>query len=181
MGTESMAGLFKWLLAVAAVVGVASGAAFGAGRTYEARQVTPVAATPVGVSGASARAQSASNSSGPIPGMGRPTSGTVSKIDGQTLTITTPDNQTVTVSVPADATISRQATIALGDVAVGQRVSVVPQGTPTSGSAVVAQSVAVLPNGPADGRGSGQGGPGGSGPNRGAGGPSSSTPTPTGR
>ena len=184
-----MAGFFKWLLAVAALVGATSGAAFGAGRAYESRQATPISATPVGASGAPARSQLALNTSGPMPGMGRPTAGTVSKIDGQTLTVTTLDNQTVTVTVPADAPITRQATVALGDVAVGQRVSVVPQGTPTTSGAIVAQSVAVMPDGPSGGRAGNQGGQGGGaqggqgagGQGRGPGGNVQPTPTPSSR
>ena len=167
-----MAQYFRWLLVIAAIVGVVGGASFGAGRVYEARQVTPVPATPASSAGTSARTPFA----GPN-GAGRPTTGVVAKVEGQTLTVTTADNQTVTVTVPSDAPISRQATIPLTDLAVGTRVSVVSQATPSAGGAIVAQSVAVVP----DGVGGGRGGPGGGGANRGASPDAQATPTPATR
>ena len=169
MGMKSMARYFGWLLIFAAVVGVTGGASFGAGRAYEARQVTPVATT---AAGAAARTSFA----GPN-GASRPTNGVVSKVEGQTLTITTADNQSVTVTVPADAPISRQAPISFTDLSVGTRVSVVSQATPLAGGAIVAQSVAVVP----DGVGGGRGGPGGGGATRGASPDGQATPTPATR
>jgi hypothetical protein len=109
------------------------------------------------------------------------TVGTVLKVEGTTLTVTTLDNQTVSVIVPADAPISRQSTVALGDLAIGNRVSVVAQGTPQAGGAIVAQSVAVVPDGPGGGRGAGQAGQGGGGPGRGAGNAPDAVPTPPSR
>lgn len=176
-----MARSFGWLLVIAAICGGASGAAFGAGRAYEVRVATPVAATSgaastprAGAGGAQATGsgQAASASGAPAAGAGtnasggafgaggRATVGTVTKVDGQTLTLTTADNQVVTVTIPAEVTITRQAPVALADVAVGSRVSVVSGGA--QGAPPVVQSVAVLPDvagGVAGGRG--PGGPGG--------------------
>lgn len=179
-----MARNFTWLLAVAALIGVTGGASFGAGRAYEARQATPVATSQASALSGGARTPFAGSGGGqiggPNGGFGRPTIGVVSKVDGQTLTLTTPDNQSVAVSVPVDAPITHQTAIPLSEIAVGARVSVIAQGAAQAGSPVVAQSIAVVPDGQGGGRGGGQGAPGGGGPNRGAGG-AASTPTPAPR
>jgi hypothetical protein len=168
-----MARYFGWLLVFAAIIGVVAGSAFGAGRFYESRQATSVVASP---SGAAARTPFAGPNGGPTGGAGRPVTGVVAKVEGQTLTVTTADNQSVTVNVPGGAPITRQAAITLTDITVGSRVAIVPQGTPSAGGETVAQSVAVVPDGSGGGRGAGGGGSG-----RGASGDVQSTPTPSTR
>lgn len=208
-----MARNFGWLLVIAAILGGSAGGAFAAGRTYESTRgpATPggarvlvtggAASGAPGPGGQAAQANPAaavvqSNPAAPVaavapsgPGAGRATIGTVTKVEGQVLTVTTAENQSVVVTVPSEVPVMRQAQVAMADVTVGMRVSVIAQGQAGQGGGpVTAQAVSVMPDGQGGnvrigqgGQGSGgpggPGGPGGNGgPGRSPGGPGAPAP-----
>ena len=153
--------MFRNLLIIVAVFGLGWGGSFAAGMTYGQRQAA--LASPVGAGGQSgARAIGAST---PQPGGagqtggsggqggpgGRMTVGTVSRVDGLTVFLTTGENQEVAITVSAQTPITRPEPVALADLAPGTRVTVMAQGTPGAtavpGSPLVAQSISVMVSG----------------------------------
>ena len=153
--------MFRNLLIIVAVFGLGWGGSFAAGMTYGQRQAA--LASPVGAGGQSgARAIGASTpqpggagQTGGFGGQGGPggrmTVGTVSRVDGLTVFLTTGENQEVAITVSAQTPITRPEPVALADLAPGTRVTVMAQGTPGAtavpGSPLVAQSISVMVSG----------------------------------
>jgi len=153
--------MFRNLLIIVAVFGLGWGGSFAAGMTYGQRQAA--LATPVGAGGQSgARAIGASTPQpggagqtggfgGPGGPGGRMTVGTVARVDGLTVFLTTGENQEVAITVSAQTPITRPEPVALADLAPGTRVTVMAQGAPgvtaVPGAPMVAQSISVMVSG----------------------------------
>ena len=153
--------MFRNLLIIVAVFGLGWGGSFAAGMTYGQRQAA--LASPVGAGGQSgARAIGASTpqpggagQTGGFGGQGGPggrmTMGTVARVDGLTVFLTTGENQEVAITVSAQTPITRPEPVALADLAPGTRVTVMAQGAPGAtavpGVPLVAQSISVMVSG----------------------------------
>ncbi|MEY4405951.1 MAG: hypothetical protein RL345_417 [Chloroflexota bacterium] len=153
--------MFRNLLIIVAVFGLGWGGSFAAGMTYGQRQAS--LASPAGAGGQSgARAIGAST---PQPGGGgqsgglgaqggpggRMTVGTVARVDGLMVFLTTGENQEVAIAVSDQTPITRPEPVALADLATGTRVTVMAQGAPGAtavpGAPLVAQSISVIASG----------------------------------
>ena len=183
--------MFRNLLIIVAVFGLGWGGSFAAGMTYGQRQAA--LASPVGAGGQSgARAIGASTpqpggagQTGGFRGQGGPggrmTVGTVARVDGLTVFLTTGENQEVAITVSAQTPITRPEPVALADLAPGTRVTVMAQGAPGAtavpGSPLVAQSISVMVSGTGV---SGAGGRGQVGSSSGPTAPATPTVVPTG-
>jgi hypothetical protein len=153
--------MFRNLLIIVAVFGLGWGGSFAAGMTYGQRQAA--LASPVGAGGQSgARAIGASTpqpggagQTGGFGGQGGPggrmTVGTVARVEGLTVFLTTGENQEVAITVSVQTPITRPEPVALADLAPGTRVTVMAQGAPGAtavpGAPVVAQSISVMVSG----------------------------------
>ena len=153
--------MFRNLLIIVAVFGLGWGGSFAAGMTYGQRQAA--LASPVGAGAQSgARAIGASTPQpggagqtggfgGPGGPGGRMTVGTVARVDGLTVFLTTGENQEVAITVSAQTPITRPEPVALADLAPGTRVTVMAQGAPGAtavpGVPLVAQSISVMVSG----------------------------------
>jgi len=153
--------MFRNLLIIVAVFGLGWGGSFAAGMTYGQRQAA--LASPVGAGAQSgARAIGASTPQpggagqtggfgGPGGPGGRMTVGTVARVDGLTVFLTTGENQEVAITVSAQTPITRPEPVALADLAPGTRVTVMAQGAPGAtavpGAPVMAQSISVMVSG----------------------------------
>ena len=183
--------MFRNLLIIVAVFGLGWGGSFAAGMTYGQRQAA--LASPVGAGGQSgARAIGASTpqpggagQTGGFAGQGGPggrmTVGTVARVDGLTVFLTTGENQEVAITVSAQTPITIPEPVALADLAPGTRVTVMAQGTPGAtavpGAPLVAQSISVMVSGTGV---SGAGGRGQVGSSSGPTAPATPTVVPTG-
>jgi hypothetical protein len=87
-------------------------------------------------------------------GQGRPTTGVIASIDGDTVVLTTPDGS-VSVKLSDGTSLQKQVPAARDDLAPGQRVLV--SGERDADGAVAASGVQILGDGPAAGAGSGSG------------------------
>ena len=100
-------------------------------------------ATGGGTPGASSRPSRPTNGSGPQPGNGGTGNGpggaqgggvfgTISKVDGSTLTVDTAQGKSVMVTVGSNTAITRTVTGATSDLQVGQSLSVTGPGIPAA-------------------------------------------------
>jgi len=153
--------MFRNLLIIVAVFGLGWGGSFAAGMTYGQRQAA--LASPVGAGaqsgaraiGASTPQPGGAGQTGGFGGQGGPggrmTVGTVARVDGLTVFLTTGENQEVAITVSAQTPITRPEPVALADLAPGTRVTVMAQGAPGAtavpGSPLVAQSISVMVSG----------------------------------
>ena len=153
--------MFRNLLIIVAVFGLGWGGSFAAGMTYGQRQAA--LASPVGAGaqsgaraiGASTPQPGGAGQTGGFGGQGGPggrmTVGTVARVDGLTVFLTTGENQEVAITVSAQTPITRPEPVALADLAPGTRVTVMAQGAPGAtavpGAPVVAQSISVMVSG----------------------------------
>ncbi|MCX5989699.1 MAG: hypothetical protein NTV35_11850 [Chloroflexi bacterium] len=183
--------MFRNLLIIVAVFGLGWGGSFAAGMTYGQRQAA--LASPVGAGaqsgaraiGASTPQPGGAGQTGGFGGQGGPggrmTVGTVARVDGPTVFLTTGENQEVAITVSAQTPITRPEPIALADLAPGTRVTVMAQGAPGAtavpGSPLVAQSISVMVSGTGV---SGAGGRGQVGSSSGPTAPATPTVVPTG-
>ena len=107
--------------------------------------------------------------------------GTVARVDGLTVFLTTGENQEVAITVSAQTPITIPEPVALADLAPGTRVTVMAQGTPGAtavpGAPLVAQSISVMVSGTGV---SGAGGRGQVGSSSGPTAPATPTVVPTG-
>ena len=133
------------LPAIAAIVAAVALLGMGAGATLKDRSAASTAGTSSGVAAAQ-RGTGAGGFAG-----GRPTTGTVTKVDGTTIQLTDSSGAVVTVTVPGGATITADKAGALSDITVGSTIAVV--GTTANGT-TTAQAVTINPTG------IGAGGPG---------------------
>ncbi len=152
--TWIIAGIAAAVLAVGSVVGIS----VVSGHTASSAATTTAAAGQNG---------------GPGGGFGGGTAGTISAIDGSTITLTGTTGTATKVTTSSSTTVTSSATAALGDIAVGDQVSVM--GT-ISGTDVTAQRITDTGTTADAGPGQGQAPPSGSGqtgqaPPSGAGGP----------
>ncbi len=152
--------MFRNLLIVVATFGLGWGGSFAAGITYGQRQVSLALPQDAG-----AQAQSGARATGastPQPGVagqiggsggqggpgGRLTVGTVSRIDGLTVYLTTRESQEVAITVSGQTPITRPEAVAFADLVPGTRVTVTAQGAPGAttapGAPLVAQSISVI-------------------------------------
>ncbi|MFZ4385302.1 MAG: hypothetical protein ACOYOM_10190 [Chloroflexota bacterium] len=182
--------MFRNLLIIVAVFGLGWGGSFAAGMTYGQRQAA--LASPVGAGaqsgaraiGASTPQPGGAGQTGGFGGQGGPggrmTVGTVARVDGLTVFLTTGENQEVAITVSAQTPITRPEPVALADLAPGTRVTVMAQGAPGAtavpGSPLVAQSISVMVSGTGV---SGAGGRGQVGSSSGPTAPSTPTAAPT--
>ena len=183
--------MFRNLLIIVAVFGLGWGGSFAAGMTYGQRQAA--LASPVGAGaqsgaraiGASTPQPGGAGQTGGFGGQGGPggrmTVGTVARVDGLTVFLTTGENQEVAITVSAQTQITRPEPVALADLAPGTRVTVMAQGAPGAtavpGSPLVAQSISVMVSGTGV---SGAGGRGQVGSSSGPTAPATPTVMPTG-
>ena len=183
--------MFRNLLIIVAVFGLGWGGSFAAGMTYGQRQAA--LASPVGAGaqsgaraiGASTPQPGGAGQTGGFGGQGGPggrmTVGTVARVDGLTVFLTTGENQEVAITVSAQTPITRPEPVALADLAPGTRVTVMAQGAPGAtavpGSPLVAQSISVMVSGTGV---SGAGGRGQVGSSSGPTAPATPTVVPTG-
>ena len=183
--------MFRNLLIIVAVFGLGWGGSFAAGMTYGQRQAA--LASPVGAGaqsgaraiGASTPQPGGAGQTGGFGGQGGPggrmTVGTVSRVDGLTVFLTTGENQEVAITVSAQTPITRPEPVALADLAPGTRVTVMAQGAPGAtavpGAPLVAQSISVMVSGTGV---SGAGGRGQVGSSSGPTAPATPTVVPTG-
>ena len=153
--------MFRNLLIIVAVFGLGWGGSFAAGMTYGQRQAA--LASPVGAGaqsgaraiGASTPQPGGAGQTGGFGGQGGPggrmTVGTVARVDGLTVFLTTGENQEVAITVSAQTPITRPEPVALADLAPGTRVTVMAQGAPGAtavpGAPLVAQSISVMVSG----------------------------------
>ena len=153
--------MFRNLLIIVAVFGLGWGGSFAAGMTYGQRQTA--LASPVGAGaqsgaraiGASTPQPGGAGQTGGFGGQGGPggrmTVGTVARVDGLTVFLTTGENQEVAITVSAQTPITKPEPVALADLAPGTRVTVMAQGAPGAtavpGAPVVAQSISVMVSG----------------------------------
>ena len=86
--------------------------------------------------------------------------GTVDRVDGQTLFVAGPNGQQTRVALTDQTQIMKQASGTPADLTPGSRVAVVSQGQPGADGTITAASVSLLPEGAAPGA-QGQGGQGG--------------------
>ncbi len=177
---EGRLGMFRNLMIIVAVFGLGWGGSFAAGMTYGQRQASLATSPGAGVQaqwGAHATGASAPQPGGPgqtggFGGQGGPggriTSGTIARVDGQTVYVTTGENLEVAITVPAQTPITRPEAVALADLAPGTRVTVMAQGapgaTPVPGAPLVAQSMSVMAQGSGGPGGGARGQGGGSSP-----------------
>ncbi len=92
--------------------------------------------------------------SGAGRGQGRPTTGVIASIDGDTVVLTTPDGS-VSIQLSDDTALQKQVPATRDDLAPGQRVLV--SGERGADGAVATSGVQILGDGPAAGAGSGTG------------------------
>ncbi len=138
------------LPAIAAIVAAVALLGIGTGATLKGRS----ASTTAGTSAGATAGQGGTGQGRPAGAGGRPTTGTVTKVDGTTIQLTDSSGALVTVTVPAGATITADKAGAVGDITVGSTIAVV--GTTANGT-TTAQAVTINPTG------IGAGGPGGPG------------------
>ncbi|MBI2861402.1 MAG: hypothetical protein HYX89_01135 [Chloroflexi bacterium] len=174
-----MRNAFGVLLFLVVAVGLAAGAAFGVGTAYGratapvASPTTATATTGQGESSATGAGQSSSSGSGGagamggFAGLGSGTTGTVERVDGDILTLTT-SSGSVKVSIGKDTAVRKSAEGTRDDLQTG--ASVLVQGQRSPDNSIAAQSIQVVPEGVASmsaGRGGGgqqRSTPGGGGP-----------------
>lgn len=134
-------------LAVVAFGGVAAGATLkkSPSSTVQAGAIGANRGTAVGANGA-AGANGANGAAGTaggrLGGPGGGVVGTVSKIEGNTITVTQRDGTTTTVVVPSGTTITKTVSGALSDLTAGTSIAV--RGTTADGK-TTAESVTINP------------------------------------
>ncbi len=131
-------------LAVVALVGAAGGAAL--------KHSSPTTTQAGAISNNRATGAAGANGAGRFGGAGGGVFGTVSKVNGDTITVTQADGSTATVVVPSGTTISKTVSGSLADLTTG--TSIVVRGTTADGK-TTAQSVTITPPGGAGGFGAG--------------------------
>jgi len=146
------------LPAIAAIVAAVALLGIGTGATLKGRSASTTAGTSAGATaGQGGTGQGGTGQGRPAGAGGRPTTGTVTKVDGTTIQLTDSSGALVTVTVPAGATITADKAGAVGDITVGSTIAVV--GTTANGT-TTAQAVTINPTGIGAGAARGPGGPG---------------------
>jgi hypothetical protein len=138
------------LPAIAAILAAVALLGIGAGATLKGRSASSTTGTAAGTAAGQSRPAGAGGFGG-----GRPTTGTVTKVDGSTIQLTDSSGAAVTVTVPAGATITADKPGAVADITVGSTIAVV--GTAGGNGTTTAQAVTINPTGIGAG---GAGGPG---------------------
>jgi hypothetical protein len=128
---RSSPGWKAWVAAGAVAAVVAVGAGFVLGNQSDDGAGAPAAAS------TDASGNTASVQRGSFPG-GMGTAGTVSAVDGSTLTVTGQDDAETTVQTTDETVVTRSAEGDLSDLAVGDQILVMGE---TSGDAVAAQRI----------------------------------------
>ena len=127
---------FAWAVGAAVVV-VAVGAFFVAKSVAGGGGSSPAAASTNSASGSQQNGQNGSGFAGRIPG----SAGTITAINGTTLTIQDRQNQSVKVTTTSSTRVSVQTTVPLSSIANGDRISAT--GT-QSGTTVAATRITVM-------------------------------------
>jgi hypothetical protein len=140
------------LPAIAAIVAAVALLGIGTGATLKGRSASSTAGTSAAAAARPGGTGQAGTGQGGPGGFGRPTTGTVTKVDGTTIQLTDSNGAAVTVTVPTGATITANKPGAAADITVGSTIAVV--GTTANGT-TTAQAVTINPTG------IGGGGPGG--------------------
>jgi hypothetical protein len=146
------------LPAIAAIVAAVALLGIGTGATLKGQSASSTAGTSAGATagqGGAGRTGTGQGGPGGAGGFGRPTTGTVTKVDGNTIQLTDSNGAAVTVTVPTGATITANRPGAATDITVGSTIAVV--GTTATDGTSTAQAVTINPTG------IGAGGPGGPG------------------
>jgi hypothetical protein len=138
-------------LAVVAFGGVAAGATLKKSPSSTVQAGAVGANRANGAAGATGTNGATGTAGGRFGGPGGGVAGTVSKIEGNTITVTQRDGTTATVVVPSGTTISKTVSGALSDLTAGTSIAV--RGTTADGK-TTAESVTINP---ANGAGGGPG------------------------
>ncbi|HVE78287.1 MAG TPA: hypothetical protein VNA89_05480 [Gemmatimonadaceae bacterium] len=152
--------MFRILLIAVAAIGLAAGGAFVAGTTYgkRAAATTAPAAQSLIASGPAAGALAGSPDhmvrvapGGPNGAIGSGPNGvtgafgTVSRVDGRTVYLSSPDGRETRVTLTDSTRIEKQAEGTPSDLKPGTTVAVMAEGQPAADGALTAANVSIMP------------------------------------